>query len=355
MGPGGGAARPVALTETSETGAEMPALLNFLHREEEFQVIWFHDSFGVIDDLLRAVDRRSYLIFSFSWYADVGGRLEKLFNAFSGAIAKAASPHIIPEQILFLMNSRAELHIAERLGARFRLAFVNNTCFLDPNLYTVMSDAPKIFDAVCNAKALAFKRHELTRKVGNKCFITYDSKELDYGMTAKVDLHRLDAAEIFADIEPRKVVEVLNRCYVGLILSAEEGACYASTEYLLCGLPVVSTGCRGGRTEFYDSENSIEVPPEPDAVRDAVIALREDVRGGRLRPDEIRDGAVDRLRQFRTSFLDALEDLLRGENAAAAIRQKVENLMEKHSKMVPYRNWFKTGVSSEAEQLVCTG
>jgi len=332
----------------------MPASLNFLHRQEDYQVIWFHDSFGVIDDVVRAVDRRSYLIFSFSWYADVNGRVLKIFDAFSAAIAAASAPHLVPDRVLFLMNSTEELKIAKDIGAHFHIALVNNTCFLDTNIYNFLPNSHKMFDAVCNAKALAFKRHELTEKIANKCFITYDSKEQDYGMTAKVDLRALNPASIVADVGARDVVEALNRSHVGLILSAEEGACYASTEYLLCGLPVVSTASRGGRAEFYTPENSIEVPADADAVRDGVLFLRDRLCSGGLRPQAIRQGTIARIEEFRSNFLVALEKLLWREPSAAAVRSKTETLMQKHSKMVPYRNWFKSSVQAEAGRLVCS-
>ena len=45
---------------------------------------------------------------------------------------------------------------------------------------------------------------------------------------------------------------------------------YASVQYLLCGLPVVTTASRGGRDEFFDPESTIECEPSPAAVAEAV-------------------------------------------------------------------------------------
>ena len=44
---------------------------------------------------------------------------------------------------------------------------------------------------------------------------------------------------------------------VGLCLSKSEGAMFASIEYLLCGLPIVSTKSVGGRDIFFTDENCI--------------------------------------------------------------------------------------------------
>ena len=66
----------------------------------------------------------------------------------------------------------------------------------------------------------------------------------------------------------------LNRAGVGLCLSEREGAMFASTEYLLSGLPVVSTPSTGGRHVYYDEEYCWTVPPDPRSVAEAVAALK---------------------------------------------------------------------------------
>ena len=54
---------------------------------------------------------------------------------------------------------------------------------------------------------------------------------------------------------------------VGGVFSEEEGACWASSEYLLCGLPVVSTHSRGGRDVWYSGHNSLIVEPTQARAR----------------------------------------------------------------------------------------
>jgi len=69
------------------------------------------------------------------------------------------------------------------------------------------------------------------------------------------------------------VREIVNRASCGLILSALEGANYASSEYLLCGVPVVTTKSLGGRDEFFDSRHVIYVEATPDAVEAGVAEM----------------------------------------------------------------------------------
>ena len=72
----------------------------------------------------------------------------------------------------------------------------------------------------------------------------------------------------------KEVNAALNRAAVGLCLSRMEGANYASLEYMLAGLPVVSTPSIGGREMYFDPEFCIVCDPDPVAVREAVESLR---------------------------------------------------------------------------------
>ena len=59
------------------------------------------------------------------------------------------------------------------------------------------------------------------------------------------------------------------------MLSKAEGACYASAEYLLCGLPLVTTKSIGGRDVFYDDAYTLVVDDTPEAVREGVRQMIE--------------------------------------------------------------------------------
>jgi len=49
---------------------------------------------------------------------------------------------------------------------------------------------------------------------------------------------------------------------------------FASTEYLLAGLPIVTTASAGGRDVYHDAEYCWTVPADPAAVADAVDHLK---------------------------------------------------------------------------------
>jgi len=102
------------------------------------------------------------------------------------------------------------------------------------------------------------------------------------------------------------VAAVLNASRVGGIFSAEEGACYASTEYLLCGLPVVSTASTGGRHVWYTPQNSVVVEATPAAVATGVCQALLKLRTGEFDRQEIREEAVQMAERFRAVLADAV-------------------------------------------------
>lgn len=94
-----------------------------------------------------------------------------------------------------------------------------------------------------------------------------------------------------------------------MILSRTEGQCKASVEYLLCGLPVVSTPSTGGRDEFFDPDYVAIVEPTAEAVRKGV----EDVIGRGLLVQDIRQRTLDRISSHRGRFCDELNRILQSD------------------------------------------
>jgi hypothetical protein len=62
------------------------------------------------------------------------------------------------------------------------------------------------------------------------------------------------------------IYKEINKAHVGLCLSAEEGAMFVSAEYLLCGIPVVSTRNKGGRDVMFTPEHVFIADDTPESV-----------------------------------------------------------------------------------------
>ena len=183
--------------------------------------------------------------------------------------------------------------------------FVNQNAFLDERLFDIESDASKHYDAVYNARMTDFKRHFLAADVPDLLIIggtnTREDSD-DYYRSAKAALPnaRFIYDEDKSYLCEQEITALLNQARVGLCLSACEGTMFAATEYLLCGLPVVSTVSLGGRETWFDPRFTRIVPDDTLAVATAVkelIALN-------ICPRQIRTETLSRMWEHRRRFLD---------------------------------------------------
>ena len=194
-------------------------------------------------------------------------------------------------------------------GAQF-----SGSIYINEHLYNIV-DEPKLYDAIYTAQLMPFKRHELAKKVKKLMVISYGG-----------DLHsfcpELKHADFNRDFLPRQeLVRKYNQSYAGLCLSAVEGAMFASCEYLLCGIPVVSTPSKGGRDEFFTKENCMIVPPEPEAVALAVDQWKKQMPD----PQQIREQILKQFYHLRWDYCLYIAKLI---EQGGGGRQDPEKLME---------------------------
>ena len=211
-------------------------------------------------------------------------------------------------RLLHLVN---EEPIVEELRARgVPAVFVNQNSFLDELLYHPQPYVPKQYDVVYNARMSPFKRHHLLRDVRSALVIG--------GLIAQDDTQsyfdevraRLPQATFTHQIDPRErvaeeVAQLVNSARVGVCLSAVEGAMFAATEYLLCGLPVVSTQSLGSRDIWFDPRFTRVVPADPQAIAEAVqelIALD-------ISPALIRSVTIAQMAEHRQRFTAAVQEI----------------------------------------------
>jgi len=225
------------------------------------------------------------------------------------------SLHILEGRTLHLMaNALDEEIVRKRLFVRG--ALFNQNIYINEHLYKPL-DEPKLYDAVYTARLEAFKRHWLARNIQRLMVISYGG-----------DLHafcpELKHAEFNKDFLPRpELAKKYNQSHVGLCLSAKEGAMLASCEYLLCGIPVVSTPSKGGRDEFFTPQNSIIVPPEPEAVAQAVERWKQ----LKSEPQQIREQTLEKINHLRLGYCTYISKLIYEESGG---KKEPEELMKKY-------------------------
>ena len=152
------------------------------------------------------------------------------------------------------------------------------------------------------------KRHWLTQRLSRLALL--DPVNGDAPPAMKQHYRRQPGTAYCNDerLSPAEVGRIVARSHCRLAFSSLEGFCRASSEYLLSGVPVVSTASSGGRDVWYDAYNSIIVEPDIDAVYEAVQRLVRERRD----PARIRASYLARAQMFQARFArDILQPILR--------------------------------------------
>ena len=202
-------------------------------------------------------------------------------------------------RLIWMGSTRREVRRLRSLGFEARWCHQNLFCNEDDLQLLPSTDRP--FDAVYNAVLMPYKRHHLLAGVSKLRLITGSLDRL--AELPKLGLTHATVNDRF--LTKSEVAQVLSQCKCGLALSAEEGGMLASTEYLLCGLPVVSTPSIGGRDVYYSDTNHIACEPSIDSVAEAVTAAvaRDWDRAA------IRRAAIDRSKHFRQALSDCVREI----------------------------------------------
>jgi glycosyltransferase involved in cell wall biosynthesis len=234
--------------------------------------------------------------------------------------------------IIHLVPDREEAAALEELSISFFVCSMAS--FVDEHVFTVIPDKQKVYRAIYDARLTFFKRHNLASRIVQLALITYEcsaNEDQNYNKQTYEQMKSSNAKWIngpfstsYSPLTAKDVAICLNRARVGLILSEYEGVNYASIQYLLCGLPVVTTRNRGGRDVFFDPKYVVWADDSPESVADAVSVLisRE------LDPLVIRANTLNTINKHRQDFLKLISDIF-----------------SKYGRVSPYKttkNWNKT-------------
>lgn len=224
-------------------------------------------------------------------------------------------------RLIVLANTPGEERLLRHLGVDVHLAPQN--MFVDETMYGPILGQPRRFDAIYNAQIAPIKRHALARTVPSCAYVTklfgtwsprLKRAQLDTFLRSLPQGHVILNAVTPDDVVPMDHVAVnaaMASAHVGLCLSRVEGAMYASIEYLLAGLPVVTTRSKGGRDRFYHPDTTLVVDDDPRSVQDGVAAMK-----ARAVPADYVRATTMRLITAEREQFNAFIDGLRGRGMA---------------------------------------
>lgn len=262
--------------------------------------------FALLPVLQQYNNQTVHILVSLSWNQDDPLHIEQLTQWYTRHMRRYPRHNII-----FLANSHAEYNILKSSG--FNTVFVNSNAFVSPDIFKPLPESEKRFDAVYDSRISPFKRHMLAARINNLALITASSPTYLDKQYIRSVMDNLPQVYFFnnplsADYKWMSLSEIntaINQSHVGLCLSEAEGAMYASMQYLLAGLPIVSTKSRGGRDEFFSPEYARIVADTPEAVADGV----REMRNCPLSAEEIRCRTLDKIEQHKKRFFELIDSL----------------------------------------------
>jgi glycosyltransferase involved in cell wall biosynthesis len=245
---------------------------------------------------------RSYLLVSPTWTLEASDSHQHQLSRSIEAVRDRFG-HV---EVVVLAGSPTELEAWAGTGQP-ALYCSHNAFVRDDYFFPIVSRVPT-FDAIYDGKWADYKRHQLAGSVQSLALIAYPLPESSSEAYSEKALSAVGHATWFTKpwlpdppyLSHSEVNAAYNTARVGLCLSEREGACFASIQYLLAGLPVVTTINLGGRDEFFNERVARWVDADADAVAGAVAELGS----LRLDPAAIRAEALKRVGEHRQRLLE---------------------------------------------------
>jgi glycosyltransferase involved in cell wall biosynthesis len=201
-------------------------------------------------------------------------------------VARDVYQHLVrnpKHRIVVVGCDAAEVNALRNAG--LNSSIINANCMINEQVFRPLPNVTPEFDAVHNSRMAPDKRPGLAVAVENLSIITfrdaYAQSVADFHKALDDFLRRSHSACLVNELtesgtkplSPVAVNDAYARARVGLCLSAVEGPNRTSMEYMMAGLPVVSTASKGGRDYFFNPEYCWVVPDNPREIAAAVSAL----------------------------------------------------------------------------------
>jgi hypothetical protein len=226
-------------------------------------------------ELYRASGRRAHYLLS----ATLGLATRTVDRERLAREASALRGRFPDVSMTLLVNDVAELTHAWQLGIDTEL--VNGGCFVDEYLYTIDPTCRKRFDAVCDLRAASPERHRLAESIASVVLLAP------------------------AHTDDSEVAGIINTANCALCLSQSGEPAEAIVEYLLCGVPIVTTHGLSARDWWLTDDIAIHADDTQNDVAAAVARMSAYA----VPPVHVRQTALQRIRRERAIFFGLLDQV----------------------------------------------
>ena len=274
-------------------------------------VKFMYSEFYHEDEFLIRLHSKCYLFHQFAWNVEYDlhdfpwdlhkriSRVNPLFPVKSNIIFCAPNSNVCD-----YINSKG-----------YRSILLNHNCLLDWTLFKISTI--KEYDAVINSRPFWWKRVYLSEKIPNKAYLM--AADWAKNSNSWSGWKNMIFSNIKSEAPFNEVVEIISKSKMGLILSGNtgenqqgryEGANYSSMEYLLCGLPVLTTPNQGGRNFWLNNDNSVIAEPNLDSVFSAYKDILNKIESGDFNGENIRDQNIAKMKLMRNNMNKEIDKIL---------------------------------------------
>ena len=211
--------------------------------------------------------------------------------------------------VVLLANSVEEKAFYETKTKR-EILFCNHNAFLDENKFKILGNLPKFYDLVIDSAFHEYKNTEKAKKVGNVLHIGYFKRPNKYLKDKLIPSYGKLVNFVDGEYKLMNKIQIntfYNQSCVGGIFSECEGACLASSQYLLAGLPVISIKSRGGRDIWYNEYNSIICDNNEDSIYNAHQLALQKLESGEFIREKIRELHLKQMDEHRNALIEYIK------------------------------------------------
>ena len=283
---------------------------NLFFNNPNLSLVYTEDPFN--EQFVKGLSNKVFIFHQFTW--NIEASLSSFPWDYHYRFSQWNPNFNFKENFIFCAPNEYVKEEIEKKG--YSVILLNLNSLVDYNLFNI-GNVEKIYDFVINARPFKWKRVYLAAELSKLAYIKgYDWAQNDTTWTGEDELQD---ATIFSHIHQSEVSRILNQSRVGLILSGNtggdqqglnEGANYATIEYLYSGLPVITTPNQGGRNFWLNSDNSLVCEPSIEAVnsnsKNALLMLERNDFNSHL----IRAQAILTAHKLRLNFIERVNSLI---------------------------------------------
>jgi len=225
--------------------------------------------------------------------------------------------HIICVPNMYIFNC------FKKYRPKLNLCLTNHNAFIDETLYKIDETQKVTNDLFVSSQFLKEKNLNLLHDIENICGVGYypcseDNKEvciITFPKSVKKVLNFANNVERkqknWKWVDPIENIKEINSSKIGGIFSTVEGSCFSSSEYLLCGIPVLSCKCKGGREIWYDNNNSTLCEPTNSSIKENLKKMLIKYNNGEYNRESIRNNHIKIMKIHRNNLSNAVLNIMK--------------------------------------------